>query len=341
MRVWYNRAFSSIFNAMTLIRQQDSARRYHLVYSAGARTVAATAADQFELEPPIGGNEYVEWCLEFCRRWDIGIFVPSREAALIGGAKDRFAAIGTRVLAVASPDVLALLHDKARFYATVELPIAPPPQTVPFTTLAQFEAGYAALRARYPKLCVKPSKSVYGLGFAELDEARSSAQILMAGDQYQIGLADMRAGLAGLEEFRTMLLMEFLEGVEYSVDCVGDHGRLVCAVPRRKLLKEGTGQLIDPQPVILDAVTQLTATYGLNGVFNVQFREREGQVRLLEINPRMSGGVGMACMAGPVLPWLALAGFDRGYERLEIPPVRAGMRVGEWHHAVELGDAHE
>jgi len=336
MRVWYNRTFSSIYNAMTLIRQHDRAGRYHLVYSAGSKTVAAHAAHQFELEPPVSGDEYLAWCLGFCQRWDIGIFVPHREAALISGASERFAAIGTRVLAVASPDVLALLHDKARFYATVDLPMAAPPETVPFTTLAEFDAGHAALRAKYPKLCVKPSKSVYGLGFAELDEERSSAQILMAGDQYQIGLADMRAGLAGLEKFRTMLLMEFLDGVEYSVDCLADEGRLACAVPRRKLPKEGTGQLIDPQPVILDAVARLAADYRLNGVFNVQFRERDGHMRLLEINPRMSGGVGMACMAGPALPYLALAGFDRGYAQLEIPEVRAGMRVGEWSHAIEL-----
>ena len=291
------------------------------------------------MEPPLKGDDYLAWCLDFCQRWDIGIFVPHREAALVSGARERFAAIGTRVLAVASPDVLALLHDKERFYATVDLPAAAPPETVPFTTAAQFDAGYAALRAKYPKLCVKPSKSVYGLGFAELDEGRNSAQILMAGDQYQIGLEDFRGGLAGLGEFRTMLLMEFLEGLEYSVDCVADQGRLVCAVPRRKLTKPGAGQVIDPQPVILDAVAKLASDHGLNGVFNVQFRESGGRMRLLEINPRMSGGVGMACMAGPILPWLALAGFDRGYEHLEIPPVQAGIRVGEWQHAIEIEGA--
>jgi hypothetical protein len=339
MRVWYNRTFSSIYNAMTLIRQQDRAGRYHLLYTAGSRTVAAGAAHQFEPEPPLKGADYLEWCLDFCRRQDIGIFVPHREAALVGTARERFAAIGTRVLAVASPEVLALLHDKARFYATVDLPDAAPPETVPFATAAQFEAGHASLRAKYPQLCVKPSKSVYGLGFAVLDEQRNSAQILMAGDQYQIGLQDFRAGLAQLGEFRTMLLMEFLEGLEYSVDCVADHGRLVCAIPRRKLLKPGAGQVIDPQPVILDAVTKLASDYGLNAVFNVQFRVSGGRMRLLEINPRMSGGVGMACMAGPALPWLALAGFDRGYEHLDIPDVRAGLRVGEWQHAVELEGA--
>ena len=147
MRVWYNRTFSSVYNAMTLIRQHDGAGRYHLIYSAGSRTVAANAAHQFEIEPPLKGNEYLEWCLAFCQRWDIGIFVPHREAALIGGARERFAAVGTRVLALGGPDVLALLHDKERFYATVDLPMAPPPETVPFQTGAQFDAGHAPLRA--------------------------------------------------------------------------------------------------------------------------------------------------------------------------------------------------
>ncbi len=336
MRVWFNRTFSSVCTAMQLIRQEDHAGRYHLIYSAPAAGIASTAAHRFEPEPALSGSDYVDWCVEFCQRHDVGIFVPGWEASRISAATERFAAVGTRVMAVGSAEVLNLLRHKADFYATVDLPLAPPPETIPFTTLAAFDAGHALLRAKHPKLCVKPSKSVYGLGFAVLDEARSSAQILLAGDQYQIGLADLRTGLAPLEEFRTMLLMEYLDGREYSVDCVGDQGRVVCAVPRRKSSKPGAGQVIDPQPEILAAVAKLAVDYALNGMFNVQFREHAGRLRLLEINPRMSGGIGMACVAGPVLPYIALAGFDRGFDKVAIPPLRAGIRVAEWSHPVEL-----
>ncbi|TWI63566.1 ATP-grasp domain-containing protein [Pseudoduganella lurida] len=329
MRVWFNRTFSSVATAMRLIRQEDRAGRYRLIYTAGSAGIAAAAADHFELEPKLKGEEYLAWCLDFCRRHEVGIFVPGREAALISGAAERFAAMGTRVLTVGSPAVLELLHDKARFYATVDLPLAAPPETLPFTTLAGFDAAHAVLRAKHGKLCVKPSQSVYGLGFAILDERRSSAQLLLAGEQYHIGLEDLRTGLGQLEDFRTMLLMEYLDGHEYSVDCVGDAGRLVCAVPRRKPMAAGTGQVIDPRADILAATAKLTADYGLNGLFNVQFREHEGRLRLLEINPRMSGGIGMACLAGPVLPYVALAGFDQGFDRIDIPPVRAGVRVAE------------
>ena len=337
MRVWFNRTFSSVSTAMRLIREADREHRYHLIYTSGAPVPAGQAAHQFELEPTgLKGEAYVDWCLEFCRRHDVGIFVPGKEARSISAARDRFADAGTRVLAVAQADALHLLHDKARFYATVDCPAAPPPHSIVVNNVAQFDAAYAELRALYPQLCIKPSESVYGLGFSVIDEERSCAELLLAGAQYTIGQAELRDGLAKMGEFRTMLVMEFLEGHEYSVDCVGDNGRLLCAVARRKPLSSGVSQTITVNPLIQSACAALAAAYGLNGVFNVQFRESGGVVRLLEINPRMSGGVGMACMAGPNLPYIALAGFDRGYDKVEIAPIREGMRVAEVSHAVEV-----
>jgi hypothetical protein len=229
-----------------------------------------------------------------------------------------------------------MIHDKALFYAAADLPGAPVAEFRPFETLAQFDAAYAELRPRHAQLCVKPSRSVFGLGFSVLDEQRSSAALLIAGAQYHIGLDDFRRGLGELGECRTMLLMEYLDGHEYSVDCVGDQGRLVCAVARKKPMTAGRGQLIDMRQDIIDATARLARSYGLNGLFNVQFREGGGKLRLLEINPRMSGGIGMACVAGPNLPWIALKGFADGFDQVEVPPVRDGIRVAELSAATEL-----
>ncbi|MET0323291.1 MAG: ATP-grasp domain-containing protein [Duganella sp.] len=336
-RVWFNRAFSSVYTAISLIRDADRAQRYHLIYSHVAPAPAGQAAHQFELEPAgLKGDDYVDWCLDFCRLHGVQILVAGKEARLISAASGRFADVGARVLCAGSADTLQLLHDKARFYATVDCPQAPPPATVAVHTLAEFDAAYAQLRGRHPKLCIKPSQSIYGLGFAVIDEQRSCAELLIAGVQYHIGLADLRAGLALLPEFRTMLVMEYLEGREYSVDCVGDHGNLVVAVPRKKPQSSGTAQRIDLHADILAACATLASSYGLNGCFNVQFRETGERPRLLEINPRMSGGISMACAAGPNLPYLALAGFDQGFDQVEIAPVRDGARVTEVSIALEL-----
>ena len=338
MRVWYNRTFSSVNAAIKLIREADTEGRFTIIHSnANRHAPAARLAHEFHVEPTgLKGDAYVDWCLAFCRDQKIDIFVPGREATLLAAEHARFADIKTRVLSAAPPAQLKRIHDKADFYAATVLPDAPVAAFRPFATLEQFDAAYAELRPQHAKLCVKPAHGIYGLGFAIVDEERSSAALLMKGVEYHIGYQDLRRGLADMDTFPTMLLMEFLDGPEYSVDCVGDHGRLAAAVVRRKLPQSGSGQLIDMRQDILDATARLCADYQLNGVFNAQFREGGGRPRLLEINPRMSGGIGMACLAGPNLPYIALRGFAEGYDGLEIPAPRHGMRVAEISVATEL-----
>lgn len=337
-RVWFNKTFSSVGTAITLIRQADTAQRYHITYTHPNEHAAAfLAAHEHAVEPSgLSREEYLEWCLEFCRQRAITIFWPGRAASLIAANHDRFAAIGTRVISVASADTLALMHDKARFCAGLDLPLAPAAQFIAVSTIAEYDAAHAALRPLHERLCIKPSESVYGLGFAVLDEERSSAQLLLAGAAYQINAQELRAGLARMETFRPLLLMEYLDGHEYSADCVADHGALICAIPRKKPHEAGDGQLIDTREDILACCKKLAFDYQLNGVFNVQFREGRNGLALLEINPRMSGGIGMACAAGPNLPYIALAGFDEGYANVTVPPVQHGKRVAEQAYAVEL-----
>ena len=106
---------------MRLIREADRELRYHLIYTSTSPVPAGQAAHQFELEPTgLKGEDYVTWCLAFCRQHDVGIFVPGKEARLISAARQRFIDAGTRVLAVAQAEALQLLHDKARFYARSE-----------------------------------------------------------------------------------------------------------------------------------------------------------------------------------------------------------------------------
>ncbi len=338
MRVWFNRTFSSVYAAIGLIREADTEGRFHIIYSnANPHVNAARVAHEFFEEPTgLTTEEYVAWCLDFCREQKIDIFVPGKESTVLAGEHARFEAQGTRVLSAGTVPSLELIHNKARFYAEADLPIAPVADFRTFENVEQFNAAYTELRALYPTLCVKPSESVFGLGFAVLDEERSSAALLIAGEQYHIGLEDMRRGLAELGTFRTMLLMEYLDGHEFSVDCVGDNGRLVAAVARKKPRKAGRGQLIDMRQDIVDATTKLTADFGLNGCFNVQYREGGDALRLLEINPRMSGGIGMACVAGPNLPYIALSGFADGYDKVHVAPVRDGIRVAELTSSTEL-----
>lgn len=338
VKVWFNKTFSSVHSALRLIRQGDTTQAYTLLASSpNPHAQVRLAADEFHQEPSgLTGAAYVEWCADFSRRHGICIFVPGKEATLLAAAADSFADQGTRILSSAPPAILELLHDKGRFYAALACPQAPAPAWQACSSLAEFNLAHERLRAQHKQLCIKPAVSVYGIGFRHIRDDRSAYEIYAAGQNYQIDLPSLRIILGQQDAFPPLLLMEFLPGHEFSVDCVAERGVLHCAVARRKPLHAGHGQIIDPREDIQAACAAIVHQFSLNGFVNIQFREGENGLRTLEVNPRMSGGVAMACLAGPNLPYLGLAGFDRGYAGLHIGTAASGLRVGEINQAVEL-----
>jgi len=329
MRIWFNQTFSTIHAVFRNLRQSAPNDEITLICThTQAHATAFLAADEHYVEPAnLTEHEYLEWCVDFCRRHNIQLFWPGKEAALISKHPELFQAIGVQVVSVADFDTLSLLHNKADFYAALPAKVA---QTMDFIAVNDrdaFDSAVAALSAHHPKLCVKPAVSVFGLGFRVLDTRRDSITQLLKGVEYQIPLQELRHGMANTPEFATLLVMEHLGGPEWSVDCAGRHGELLCAVQRKKSQRAGGGQTIDNNADIDGMVARLSAHYRLNGLFNIQFKEGVHGVRLLEINPRPSGGFGMACLSGANLAQIALQAIKG--KACQPPSIRYGLRVSE------------
>src|SRR5512137_399453 len=237
-------------------------------------------------------------------------------------------------MSVDDHDTLTLLHDKAVFYAALSPDVAKLMDFIAVNTLDAFDSAVATLSAKHERLCVKPAVSVFGLGFRILDTQRDSITQLLKGVEYQIPLQELRQGMNNTPEFNTLLVMEHLGGPEWSVDCAGLHGELLCVVQRKKSPLAGHGQTIDNNEDIKGMATRLTAHYRLNGLFNIQFKEGVNGPRLLEINPRPSGGFGMACLSGANLAYIALQGIKG--RAVQPPVIRYGLRVTEINTPVVL-----
>lgn len=338
MRIWFNKTFSTIQAVFNNLRQCVPAGEVTLICTHTHNNASAfLAADESYLEPvDLTDEAYIEWCVDFCREHHIDVFWVGKEAALASQHHALFEAIGTKVLSVADYDTLTLLHDKARFYTELPAEIAQVMDFVAVNHRDEFDSALEALSVKHEKLCVKPAVSVFGLGFRILDTGRDSITQLLSGVEYQIPLQELRQGMINTPHFDTLLVMEHLNGHEWSVDCAGRHGELLCAVQRKKSLFAGHGQMIDNNPDIQGMVERLTAHYRLNGIFNIQFKEGVHGVRLLEINPRPSGGFGMACLAGANLAAMALQAFKG--ESVEPATIHFNRRVTEVNTPVILGN---
>lgn len=338
MRIWFNKTFSTISAVFNNLRQAAGAGEVTLICTHTHPTASAfLAAHECHLEPGfVVGQEYLDWCLDFCRAQRIDVFWPGKEAALISRHHADFNAIGVQILSVADYDTLTLLDNKARFYAALDPSVAKVMDFIAVDTAYEFDRAVARLSFDHDRLCIKPSVSVFGLGFRILDTHRDSITQLLKGVEYEIPLQELRKGMANTPYFDTLLVMEHLNGHEWSVDCAGRQGELLCAVQRKKSLLRGHGQEIDNHPDINGMVERLAAHYRLNGLFNIQFKEGKDGPRLLEINPRPSGGFGMSCLAGVNLAQLALQAFKG--EPISPFAIRYGLKIGEVNTPVVLLD---
>lgn len=344
LRVLLTRGLSNVRDAIELIHQTMTPDEFHLGATYFTEhTPLCQAADSFYLEPVEEDPEaYVEWLLNLCRTQEFPWLWPQSRWSLLLRMQDRFAAAGIRLIRPC-PDVetLAVLHDKARANARLAALGMSLPQTESITTGEAFRRSLAALGGGARRVCVKPAESIYGLGFRLIDDAKRPLDRLLGNDSFTIGSAEF-AALLDTAEGRPFLAMEYLAGDERSMDCLAQDGQLVRAVIRCKsLVAQGRWQMIETDSEGWAIAAQVVAEFGLNSLVNIQTRERlhaDGRREpcFLEVNPRMSGGIDMACQAGLNLPYWNLRLATGTVEAADIPWPVSGIRVAKIERAVRL-----
>ncbi len=335
--ILFNKTFSHIRATIALIRAGDTADEFKILCSSSNPHFAGfLSAHESILEPRnVGGDDYVAYCLGLCRERKVDLFYPGKEAALIAAHAAEFRQQGTQVISVAAPETLHSIHDKGRFYEKYRAAPVPTPEFAVVDDHAGFRRAYDDLRQRHATVCVKPAVSVYGIGFRVIDEGRAALSHILDGIEYHVAAADLLRELEVAGRFRRLLVMEYLNGDEFSVDCLATRGTLRCAILRRKSGGNRYGQRIEYHEEIVSACRELASNEQLNAIFNAQFRiAADGRIKLLEVNPRMSGGTAMSCLAGPNLPYLAVLDAMGQLRDEDIPPVNYGLRVGEVPQAV-------
>ncbi|RYD84743.1 MAG: ATP-grasp domain-containing protein [Verrucomicrobiaceae bacterium] len=330
-RVWFNKTFSSVYNAIRLLRAADAPVKAHVhTTHINPDFVGFEVSHSRALEPVgLSEEDYVGWCLETCERERIDVFIPGRAVIPIAENRAAFESKGIRLLIAASPEMMTLFEDKARFYRELDPAVAVPARFITVNTADQFSQACEQFRNERVTACFKPSRSVGALGFRILDDSRGDLQNLMGGEPIRITTSLATSILASQPEFRDLLVMEYLDGPEYSIDCVASQGRLLRAVARRKPVRLGGSQLLEDRPELLAMAERLTRAYGLDSLFNIQVRYLGDIPKILEINARMSGGIYFACLSGLNLPAWAVALACNAVKEDELPQPRLGIQVSQ------------
>jgi len=122
--------------------------------------------------------------------------------------------------------------------------------------------------------------------------------------------------LLKVDDLDRMVICEYLPGEEYTIDCFTDkEGKLIFCNPRiRARLMNGItarGSNIELTPEFERVMTRLNSCIEFRGYWYAQLRrDRNGDLKLLEISTRFAGSFAISKGKGVNLPLLALCDFS-------------------------------
>lgn len=336
LRLWFNQAYRGTYQLVGMLRAGAAADGLEL-HVTGSHTVSSTpflqACDDAFPEPAeLVGDAWVERALQECGRRGIDVFVPGRERLAVAEAAAAFEALGVRLM-VSPPEALRVLGDKALAHAAALRLGVPVPATHVVHDAAGFRVAYEDLVARGLPVCLKPAVDHGAAGFRILDEAVGGWTDLLALPSPRVHPDDVERRLAGHGPVAPLLVSEYLDGDEISVDVLSSDGELLAAVPRSKGGPQWTRRIVDDAAALAITGTVVKA-HGLRYLSNVQVRYGAGTCRLLEVNTRAASGLFHSAAAGVDLPYAALRLLLDG--SVSVPPPRYGATVLTYSEAHEV-----
>ncbi|MCA0758182.1 ATP-grasp domain-containing protein [Paenibacillus sp. N4] len=326
-RIYMNRWFSVAYHYINMIRNNPDGERFEFFGThPDINHMSLVAADHAGTEPALLGREYAEFCADYCKRNEIDLFIPRLHMEEISRYAHLFDEIGTKVMVCRDIALLDAMVEKDKFYEALEgkeLVAIPDYRVV--NTAAQFKQAYEELISAGHRVCFKPTKSEGGMGFRIIDNERDALKELYGYVTLSTSFQQAFDTLSRTERFDDLMVMELLSGTEYSIDCVATaDGELITAIPRRK--STGRTYLLEDEPELLDIASRIAKSLRIPYAFNIQVRYSGGVPKLLEINPRMSGGLYITCLSGVNMPYLAVQALQG--KRIEPPAPRFGIQAG-------------
>lgn len=272
--------------------------------------------------PDHGADAFARAIADIAARRQVGLLLPVTEIATTLIAENRQLLPAGCVLPLPSTEALRVANDKSKVLAlAVELGI-PVPRTV---TIASRSQAFDPAAMNYP-VVIKPARS----------RVQTAAGWLSAGVDYAADAEELRRKLERLPaELFPVLLQERIVGPGVGVFACYQEGRRVALFSHRRLREKppSGGVSVLAESVPLDATAsahaeRLLSRLNWHGVAMVEFKrdDRDGSLRLMEINGRFWGSLQLAIDAGVDFPAL-LARMALGEAVDPVLSYRVGVRT--------------
>ncbi|MDQ0484909.1 ATP-grasp domain-containing protein [Guptibacillus hwajinpoensis] len=342
MKIWFNRWFTTVAHYIDLIRNNEDGTVFKIYGShPNEDALYLQYCDYAFVEPDISGDDYIDYCLSVCIEKEIDLFIPRKENVLISQNLSKFHEIGVKVL-VCNAELMALMDNKAAMYESITerekeqgQPLVPIPDYVVVNNVDEFREAYTHLTKKGHTVCFKPVIGEGANGFRVIKEGQETIEeLLTEGVSRRISMEHACSILSQKETFPDLMVLEYLEGYEYSIDCLAYDGELHLAIPRKKA--GGRIRELEDNQELLGIARALHREYNIDYISNIQVKFSKGVPKLLEINPRMAGGLNISCLSGVNIPYEAIKLLLHGNSQVDKFTPTMGIRASHIEKEIVL-----
>jgi len=253
------------------------------------RAIGRHLCDAFQRVPPGSSPLFASTVLELSRREQVDAVLPqsSHDLAGLAAARPDFASEGVAVL-VSSPQAVATADDKAACYELLDGIGVRVPRWRRVQGGRELARAAGALGYPGEPVCFKPVRSSGSRGFRVLDATVDRLDQLLHERPGALAMrleevVELLPDVGGEE----LLVMEYVEGAERTIDGIALGGRLLLGHPKtREAMRAGLAMFFQTleDDSLMEVARRVVAGLGLDHFFNVQLR---GDA-VIEVNPRIS-----------------------------------------------------
>lgn len=264
--------------------------------------------DEFYIEPfKVDLDTYLDWALKFCKEHSINCILPKNYINTLSKNKETFKNIGidilcedysTRRIFDSKDNVYKILdklgYNKIPLYSIVD-------------NVDDFMSRYVTFKNMGYKVCFKYDHDEGAGSFREINDSSDlNIESLDNKIENKISYLDAKEILRNYYSGKPIMIMPKLSSPEVSVDCYDSPELGFIAIPR---YKDGNRlKHIELNKELIEDCKYIQSIFKFKYAFNVQYRwDNMNNSKLLEVNPRMSGGIHISSMSGFCIPAQVIA----------------------------------
>lgn len=256
---------------------------------------------------------YVDRLLEICRHEKVDVVMPFMSAELIPliERKSEFEAIGTKV-SVSDKKSVEITNNKYKFYEFLKEHNLPVPKYAPIRSANELIPSCEACGYPNNAVCVKATDLSGSRGIRIVKPGVSRFDILFGEkpNSFYITMDELFGTLKEKDSMPEMMAMEYLPGMEGSVDLIAENGKVLYMAYRESTVNlhsiPQAGELKD-NPEAYAIAKSVIAELGFTGNADLDFKnDSGGHPVLMEINPRIAATMKIFKEGGLNLPYLRI-----------------------------------